>query len=63
MHKNSFEGMFLERVFSEAEVQDAVHNDCSSVLCSLRGLCSPPAPMAPVLKDRIMLVFLLEALP
>lgn len=44
MHKNSFEGMFLERVFSETEVQDAVHNDCSSVLCSLRGLLLSPCP-------------------
>lgn len=37
--------MFLERVFSETEVQDAVHNDCSSVLCSTlqseRALLSP----------------------
>lgn len=44
MHKNSFEGMFLERVFSETEVQDAVHNDCSSVLCSLRRLLLSPCP-------------------
>lgn len=36
--------MFLERVFSETEVQDAVHDDCSGVLCSLRGLLLSPCP-------------------
>lgn len=28
MHKNKFEGMFLECVISETEVHDAVHDDC-----------------------------------
>lgn len=36
--------MFLECVFSEAEVQDTVHNDCSSVLCSLSRLLLSPCP-------------------
>lgn len=28
MHKNSFEGLFLEALISETEVQGAVHDDC-----------------------------------